>query len=258
MEVCALASGSSGNSFYVGNSKSKNGILIDSGISSKRIVERLGTIGKKPEQIKAIFITHEHSDHIRGADVFARQFNVPIFATKKTASSCFLCSNNELVNTIKNNENVSISGLDIEAFSKSHKVADPVSFSVYYRNKKASIITDLGYCCNNVIQNVSDADLLCLESNHDMELLEKGPYPWFLKKWIKSDLGHLSNMQASLCVLEHASKKLKNVVLSHMSSTNNTPEIALKTFSSLIKERKDLKPRISLSLKDKPTELFKL
>jgi len=253
MQISALASGSSGNCFYIQNGDCA--VLIDAGISAKQISERLERIGKKPEIVKGIFITHEHSDHIRGADVFARQFNIPIFATKKTANSCFLCKDEELINLIKNNEKTEIGGMEIEAFSKSHSASDPVSYNIV-NGKKISIITDAGYACKNVISKVADADFLCIESNHDIEMLESGPYPHFLKKWIKSDKGHLSNLQSALCVLEYANKKLEHVMLSHLSKTNNTPALALETFHYLLKERKDLNPKITVSEREKPTPLF--
>jgi len=256
MEICALASGSSGNCFYLGNRKD-SGILIDAGITSKQIVERLTKIGKKPGKIKAIFITHEHSDHIRGVDVFARSFGVPIFATKKTIKDRFLCSDENLINPIKNNETLQAAGLQIEAFSKSHLAEDPVSYNVI-NHKRVSVITDVGHACKNVVSNVADSDFLFLESNYDEIMLKNSFYPAHTKAWIKSDEGHLSNTQAGLCVLEHGSKKLKNVVLSHISINNNTEDIAFKTFNSLIKERKDLSPKVSCSSREMPTRLFKV
>lgn len=252
MELSVLSSGSSGNCFFIEN-KGRS-ILVDAGISCKQIVERMNIIGKFPERIEAIFVTHEHSDHIKGIDVFARTFNVPIFATKKTAESGFLCSNEKLINYISNKETIKVAGLSIEAFSKSHKASDPVSFNIN-NSKRISIITDAGFCCPNIISSVKDSDFLCLESNHDELMLEEGPYPYFLKKWIKSDIGHLSNMQASLCVLEHAPAKMKGLVLSHLSETNNTPKIALKSFN-LLKERSDLHPKIFVSQRDVPTKIF--
>jgi len=254
MEISALASGSSGNCFYVGDGK--NSVLIDAGISCKQIVERLGMINKSPENINAIFITHEHTDHIRGADVFARTFSVPIFATKKTSQSGFLCSDGEKVNKIKNNETVKIGNLNVETFSKSHNASDPVFFKIEAK-KKVSVITDLGYPCQNVKDAISDSDFICLESNHDINMLEQGPYPYFLKKWIKSDSGHLSNLQSSICVLEYARKKLKNIMLSHLSEINNTPKIALSSFK-ILRERYDLDTKISLSTREKPTHLIKI
>jgi phosphoribosyl 1,2-cyclic phosphodiesterase len=255
MEISALASGSSGNCFYIGGSNS--GVLVDAGISCKQIINRLNLIGKSPRNIKGILITHEHTDHIRGADVFARNFNIPIFATKKTSESTFLCSDSELINNIKNNENFKLAGIEIQAFSKSHRCIDPILFSLKNK-KKVSIITDAGYGCKNIIENISDSEFLCLESNHDIDMLENGSYPYYIKKWIKSDVGHLSNTQAALVVLEHASAKLKNIILSHLSEKNNAPEIAVKTFKRCIKERYDLKLNLDVSTKFNPTRLYRI
>lgn len=255
MEISALSSGSSGNCFYIRNGK--NAILVDVGLSAKEIVNRLGMINQKPELIKGIFITHEHTDHIKGVDVFARHYNIPIYSTHRTVASSFLCSNDKLIREIDNDEIVKLGGMRIEAFSKSHKAVDPVSYNIF-NGKKISIITDAGYACKNIIGNVADSDFLCLESNYDQDMLDNGPYPWHLKKWISSNEGHLSNLQASLCVLEHANKKLKHVMLSHISKFNNTPELALNTFNNLIKERRDLKLKVFVSERDKPTELVRV
>ena len=255
MELSVLGSGSSGNCFFVQNDKSA--ILIDAGLSAKQIISRLGATGASSARIKGIFITHEHADHIRGADVLARHLNIPIFATKKTIQNSFLCSNPDLINPIKNTEILKLAGMEISAFPKSHQAADPISFSIM-NGKTLSIITDAGFACDNIISAVTDSDFLCFESNHDEKMLIEGPYPYFLKKWIKSDTGHLSNRQSALCVLEHANSKLNHVILSHLSQTNNTPELAIKTFNSLIKERRDLKPKVTYSDRDIPTRLFKI
>jgi len=256
MQICALGSGSSGNCYYIENND--KAIFIDAGFTSKQINEKLSLIGKSTKNIKGIFITHEHIDHIRGVDVLARQLNIPIFATKSTAKNCFLCLNQELINPIKNNETLKLAGLNVSAFKKSHDASDPIFYSISTKSKKLSIITDLGKVCENVVSNVQDSSFLFFESNHDEEMLANGPYPYFLKQRVKSELGHLSNKKASLCILEHASSKLKHLVLSHLSKINNTPKIALSTFKNLIKERQDLKPKISVSLRDQPTEVFKI
>ncbi|MEK6856209.1 MAG: MBL fold metallo-hydrolase [Nanoarchaeota archaeon] len=258
MRVCALASGSAGNCFYI--EKGNSAVLVDAGISAKTINERLNAMKLEANKIKGIFVTHEHIDHIRGVDVFARQMEIPIFATKGTIENGFLCSQEELINRIKNNESVDIDGLRIESFLKSHKAAEPISFSVVdkEKNKIASVITDLGYSCKNVNDAISVSDFLFLESNHDIKMLENGPYPYFLKKWVASDNGHLSNKQAALAVLEYSNPKLKNVVLSHLSQKNNLPSVAIKTFRSLMKERNDVNSNISVSLNDIPTKLFSI
>lgn len=255
LEVSALASGSSGNCFYVGNETSA--VLIDVGISAKQVIERLLKVGGKPEKIKAIFITHEHIDHIKGSDVLARKLNVPIFSTKDTAKKGFLCSNPELINWIKEDSVIQIDKLKIEAFSKSHSAANPVSYSIL-ENKKVSVITDAGHACKNINGQISNCDFLFIEANHDEQMLHSGPYPKFLKAWVSGSEGHLSNRQAALSVLEFASPKLKRIILSHLSRTNNSPEIALQTFTKIIKERHNFFPEIHVSIKENPTQLFKV
>lgn len=252
MDICALASGSSGNCFLVEDKG--NIILIDAGISCRQIIEKMQFIGKDPVNIKGIFITHEHSDHTRGSDILSRKFNIPIYATKMTAENCCLCKDSNLINHIKNDETVSAGGMDIEAFSKSHRASDPVCYNIF-KKKKISVITDAGYCCDNIINNIIDSDALFLESNYDSDMLENGPYPYFLKKWIKSDIGHLSNLQAAQCVFLHGNPKLKYIILSHLSKNNNTPELALKTFN-MLKERRNFSPKILVSERDRVSRVL--
>lgn len=258
MEVCALSSGSSGNCFYVGRENS--GILVDCGISCKRVEERMSLIGKKVENIKGVFVTHEHSDHIKGIDVFSRKFNIPIFATQSLIKNNFLCSNTDLINNIKVGDNMNIDGMEIFSFSKIHKAIEPLGFTIIdsKNGKKVSIITDAGHVCKNIIENVSDANAIFLESNHDPEMLENGPYPYFLKKWVGGNDGHLSNNQSALCLLENAKRKMKNIVLCHLSEQNNTPKIALNTHKNMLRHRMDLKPNIYTSNKFEPSVMIKL
>ena len=257
MKISALASGSSGNCFYVCNEKNNSAVLIDAGISCKQIVERLNSLGEDPGKIKGIFVSHEHTDHISGADVFARNFGVPVFATRGTINNCFLCSDESLICKIKDNEVIDLNGMEVEAFSKSHDAEEPVSFAI--RNgKMVSIITDIGRACENVQDFVHDSDFLVIESNHDLEMLENGPYPYFLKSRIRGINGHLSNLHSGLCVLEHGKSKLKNIMLAHLSQINNTPELAFGTFNNLMRERQDLKPNIIVSEREKPSQLFRI
>ncbi len=258
MKISALASGSSGNCFYIENEEKGKGILVDCGISCKQIEERMANIKRSPEKIKAVFLTHEHSDHIRGVDVFARKFKIPVFAPKKMIHECFLCSNKELLNGIKNNEALKIAGLEISAFPKSHKALDPVSYGITERNKKLGIMTDVGHACENIVENVGDSNFICIESNYDEKMLMEGFYPWPTKQWIKSDIGHLSNVQSAACVLEHASKKLSNLMLCHISQNNNTPEKALETHAYFMKQRLDLTPKIYVSSRYFATPLFRV
>jgi phosphoribosyl 1,2-cyclic phosphodiesterase len=254
-EVSVLASGSSGNCFYVGTEK--NEILIDAGISAKQISDRLTKLGKSIESIKGIFITHEHIDHIRGIDVLSKKYNIPVYSTKGTLANSYLDMGN--INIIKKDEDIDFNGIKILPFSKSHDADEPVSYLIKNNNKKISIITDIGYCCHNVISGIKESELIVLESNHDPFMLKNGNYPEFLKKRIASDKGHLSNYQAALAVLEHGNKRLQHILLSHLSLNNNTPQVAMKTFNSILCERTDLKQlKTWLTYREKPTEIIKI
>ncbi len=248
MKISALASGSSGNCFYVEN-KNK-AILVDCGLSCKQVEKRLMRIGRKIENVEGIFITHEHTDHIYGTDVLARKYQIPVFADKQIKN---LCSQEDLIYQLK--KETEISGMQVQAFSKKHDSVNPVSFNII-NGKKISIMTDVGEACRNVKKNIKDSDFLLLEANHDLEMLEKGFYPDFLKRRIKSSKGHLSNKEAALTVLEYANENLKHVLLSHLSENNNTEEKVLQEFQ-LLKERKDLNAKIDISSRQ-PTKLFKV
>jgi phosphoribosyl 1,2-cyclic phosphodiesterase len=257
LKYSSLASSSSGNAFYVSNTKKEASILVDCGISCKQVLNKLEMLKENPHKLKGIFVTHEHTDHIKGIDVLARKFQIPIFATKGTIKSSFLTSQSDLINSIKNNETLKIGGMEVEAFSKNHDASDPVSFKVI-NSKKLSIVTDIGKSCNNFLDSVNDADAMILEANHDIQMLQDGPYPYYLKKRILSDKGHLSNWHSGISILEHARSNLKSISLAHLSETNNSPNKALTTFKNLINERKDLNPKISVCPRDFPTQLVRL
>ncbi|MGM5487935.1 MAG: MBL fold metallo-hydrolase [Nanobdellota archaeon] len=236
MNVCVLASGSSGNCFFIDSER--GGILIDAGISCKQICTRLEGIGKSMADVHSIFVTHEHSDHVSGLRVLANKFDVDIYLSKGTFCSLPFRLPEERVHYV--GRKMVVNGAVIESFFKSHDAAEPVSYLVSDAGKTVSVITDLGYACHEVKQAVGRSDAVVLESNHDLGMLERGKYPFHLKRRISGKEGHLSNYDASLLVLEHGSARLKHVLLSHLSKENNSPEMALWTFGSLVRERKDL------------------
>ena len=255
LKGCALSSGSSGNCFYIESYNAR--ILIDAGISCRQVNERLERFARDIHDIDAIFISHEHWDHIRGLDVLCRGHRIPIFITKKTLECSGVPIDKSLINFIEPGKEMRIKDILVTPFSKSHDAFDPVSFLINYEDKNIGVFTDIGYCCNNIIEKVKKADLLFLESNHDIDMLKKGSYPAFLKKKILSKEGHLSNYDAAMLILEHAKKKLNHVVLSHLSINNNTEEKALKTFCGLVRHRKDLKKiDVSVSTRYKPTGMI--
>jgi phosphoribosyl 1,2-cyclic phosphodiesterase len=258
MKTSALASGSSGNCFFIESDKSS--FLVDAGISCKQIVERMELLGKDASSLNGIFVTHEHSDHIRGIDVLSKKYSIPVFITKRCSDNCsHIVSDNSLLNFIEKDKILNLNKTKILPFSKNHDASDPVSYSIVSDKKKISVMTDVGIACSNIIKHTKDSNVIFLESNHDIDMLENGRYPIYLKRRIASDNGHLSNYNAALLVLEHASPKLQHVILSHLSENNNTQEIALKTIKDIINHRKDLKNlKIHLSNRNKPTKLISI
>jgi phosphoribosyl 1,2-cyclic phosphodiesterase len=238
IELCSLSSGSNGNVFFIRTGA--DAFLVDAGISRKQICLRLREIKSDIREIKGIFITHEHSDHIRGLDVLVRNFPVPVYITGKTYDSLPFCIDEKNLRFIASNDTVTIGHTEIQSLPKSHDAADPSLFCFYYKNKKICIITDIGYACANVQEAVKDADVLFLESNYDEEMLKNGFYPPYLKRRIAGDRGHLSNVMAGELVCNHASPRLEYVFLSHLSENNNKPDIAVDTFQTAVKERDDL------------------
>lgn len=251
MRICALASGSSGNCFYLEGKK--NALIIDSGISWKQFCMRTMLRGIDFKKIRGIFISHEHDDHISNAEIFSEKLNVPIFMSESASKNCsFGC------NILEKDDLINFFDFKITCFLKKHDCKEPLSFLIEENNKKVGIITDIGKVCKNVSNAISQSDFLIFESNHDIEMLKSGPYPVFLKERILGEKGHLSNFHSGISLLEFSEPKLKGVILAHLSKTNNTPEIALKTVSELIRERRDLKPKIFVSTREEPTKVFEI
>lgn len=239
IETCSLASGSNGNSYFI--KTGDQSFLVDAGISTKQICQRLEQIGHSITDINSIFISHEHTDHIRGLNILAKKYNTKIYMTQKTFENSNININPNLIHFIKADDTITIENTTIRSFSKCHDALDPCSYSFIYDNKKVSIITDIGIACSNVINNIKDSDAIFLESNYDENMLLTSPYPAYLKQRIHGDNGHLSNYHAGLLIMEHASPRLKYIFLSHLSENNNRPELALNTFKEVIKQRQDLK-----------------
>jgi len=231
LEICALASGSNGNCYYVGNEK--DAILIDAGISCRQIFSRIEEKKLQLNKIKAIFISHEHSDHIRGARVIEKKLKIPIFITSKTYYAAYNNLKPDYPKFFEPGEKITIGSFKIHSFLKNHDAANPCSFRVEYEGKNIGVFTDIGEPCDNVKFHLGECDVLFLETNYDEKMLWEGKYPYFLKKRIASELGHLSNKQALDLLVKHAGKKLICVFLSHISKDNNSPEIALNEIQVL-------------------------
>lgn len=238
IKLCSLSSGSNGNAFYI--KTGNNSFLVDAGISRRQILLRLEQIQGHISEINGIFITHEHSDHIRGLDVLMKHFPRPVYITEKTYNNMPLTIDDQYLNIIQPNDRVTIDETEIQSLSKSHDAVDPALFCFHYRGKKISVVTDAGHGCDNVIESIRDAHVVFLESNYDDEMLQSGFYPPNLKKRIAGPRGHLSNVNAGSLIRDHASPCLEYVFLSHLSENNNTATLALETFRGIVKERDDL------------------
>jgi phosphoribosyl 1,2-cyclic phosphodiesterase len=239
MKVCILASGSKGNSILV--SGIQTNILIDAGLSGRKIFERVEQIGVEKSSLKALFITHEHSDHIKGAGVVVRKLGVPLFINSLTfESAVYRIGEIEKVKIFENGYSFTFNEFLIEPFSVPHDCADNSCFVISERDSsgKLVILTDLGYPSKLVKEKIKNSTTIILESNHDFEKLMNGPYEWWLKQRIKSKNGHLSNSQACDLINEVIHPGLKNIVLAHLSEENNEPEIALAEMEKILKENK--------------------
>jgi phosphoribosyl 1,2-cyclic phosphodiesterase len=256
LKIASIASGSNGNCYYIENND--DAILIDAGISAKQIVNRMFNLRLSTSKVRGIFISHEHTDHICGVDVLSRRLSIPVFITRKTYSSYGKTINSTLLNFFSPGKQVNIGKIDINPFLKSHDAAEPCSFLISSGGCNVAVMTDIGIECSNVISHLKDADAVFLETNYDDDMLKKGPYPPYLKTRISSDKGHLSNKQAGRIALEYATTRLKHVFLSHISENNNTPELAFNTFNNLIRQRKDLKPELSVASRHKESKLVSL
>ena len=231
MQFASIASGSSGNCLYTGNDDTH--LLIDAGISKKRIEDGLLGFGVEPGDIDAILITHEHSDHIKGLGVLARKYGLPIYATRGTIMEIRRMRmlgeiDPGLFCEIRAGETFRIGNINIHAFSIPHDARDPVSFRVDDGRYRIGMVTDLGYFDQSVLAALQDCDILYAEANHDIRMLETGPYPYQLKVRILGNYGHLSNESSGQMIGRLLNEKLQRVILGHLSKENNYPELALK------------------------------
>ncbi len=231
LKICAIASGSNGNCYYIGNEK--DAVLVDAGISCKQILKRIAERQLDAQKVKAIFITHEHSDHLRGARVTAKRLHVPVYMTSKTYLASYNNLKPDYPRFFEAGEKIDVGEFTVHSFIKNHDASEPCSFRVEYAGKNIGVFTDIGEPCDNVKTHLQLCDALFLETNYDEEMLRTGQYPYYLKQRIASEVGHLSNLQALKLLQEFAGINLKRVFLSHLSAENNTPEIALGTLKIL-------------------------
>lgn len=228
--ISSLNSGSNGNCYYVGNKN--EAILVDAGISCRTIERRMKNLQLDIQALKGIFISHEHSDHIKGVETLSAKYRLPVFISEPTYRNSGLDIRSSAVFHFSDKEIVEIGDLKINALSKIHDAADPFSFCVSDKEVTVGVFTDIGYCTENLIEWFSVCHAAFLESNYDESMLANGSYPYYLKKRISGGSGHLSNTNAHELFLRHRPEHLSHLILAHLSQNNNTPEIVEDLFKS--------------------------
>ncbi|WP_316765985.1 MBL fold metallo-hydrolase [Pedobacter frigiditerrae] len=228
--ISSLNTGSNGNCFYIGNTD--EAILVDAGLSCKETEIRMQRLSLSMSKVKAIFISHEHSDHIRGLPVLAKKYQIPVYITQSTLLSGRQQIQSHLIQSFLAYVPVQFGNLSITAFPKKHDAAEPHSFTVCCNGVTVGVFTDIGGHCDHVINNFKNCHAAFLEANYDEEMLEKGRYPYFLKNRIRGGNGHLSNKQALDLFLAHKPAHMSHLFLSHLSKDNNCPDLVHNLFQS--------------------------
>lgn len=242
IKLVSLFSGSSGNCVFLSDSKTR--VLIDAGLSGKRIEKALADAGESPNGIQAILLTHEHSDHTMGMGILARRYKIPVYASQGTWDGMGTLPgklDEAFRKVILPKERFLVGDITIEPFTIPHDAQEPVGYSFFLQNKKVTVATDLGHMNRTLLTQLEGSDIVLLESNHDVEMLRMGRYPWPLKQRILGQHGHLSNDMAGKVVAHLVQNGTKCVLLGHLSKENNFPELAWQTASNALAE-KSLRP----------------
>lgn len=259
LQYSILASGSSGNALYIQTEHTK--LLIDAGLSGKKIKALFDQIGQDPSQLQAILVTHEHGDHIKGLGVMARRYEIPIYANAKTWSQIDkLCGqiNMEQKFHFEREKMLTIGDVQIESYGISHDAIEPMSFCFYHGDTKLSLATDLGYVSEKIKGTLADSDVLIFEANHDVDMLRMCRYPWNIKRRILSDQGHLSNEDSGEALIDIISERTKKIYLAHLSQDNNMRDLARMTVQQVL-EKEDIGIGKGLTLHDTyPNQATKL
>jgi phosphoribosyl 1,2-cyclic phosphodiesterase len=227
--TASIASGSNGNCYYIGNEE--EAVLIDAGISCRETERRMKRLGLAIAKVKAIFISHEHSDHIRGLHSLVKKYQLPVYITQPALQYGRLYLENQAVRSFRAYEPVIIGGLAVTAFPKLHDASDPYSFVIGCKGLTVGVFTDIGLPCHHVIKHFGQCHAAFLETNYDEEMLEKGNYPVYLKRRIRDGKGHLSNRQALDLFKKHRPPFMSHLFLSHLSKNNNCPRLVQDLFN---------------------------
>lgn len=261
INFCSLYSGSSGNSLFVETQNTK--LLVDAGVSCKKIESALQDINIDPSSLDGILVTHEHIDHVQSLGTLSKKFDLPVFVNQKTLDAMPKQKDKISDKNIKNfnvSENFEIGDLKIHPFSIPHDAADPCGFNIYKEDKKISIATDIGHMTNNILKNLEESLFVMLESNYDLEVLRCSAYPFSLKSRIAGPIGHLPNEIAGKTISHLLKTGLKTAMLGHLSKESNFPELAYQTvLDELISNNYDENSfSLSVASRDKHSEVIKL
>lgn len=258
MKICVLASGSTGNSVYIEANKTR--LLIDAGISAKQLEKRLSNIGVCINDINAICISHEHSDHIKGIKVIQNRFQIPIYTNQGTHKAIQnLYPSNELnIKLFQTGSEFKLEDLVINSFMIPHDALEPVGFKIKHKDKSIGIVTDLGIVSPLVIDNLKGCNCIITEANYDEDLLMEAPRPWRIKQRIRSRQGHLSNTDTAQLIKNCYSDSLQHVIIGHLSSECNSPDIALKTILSQLSLDGITDLSIDISTAKNPTDILEI
>ncbi|GAA4332091.1 MBL fold metallo-hydrolase [Flaviaesturariibacter amylovorans] len=230
LQFTSLNSGSNGNCYYVGNDT--DAVLVDAGISCREIERRMERLGLSLEKVRAVLVSHEHSDHIRGLPTLTRKHGIPIYVTARTYKGGRMYLERSKVHDFSGQLTFNIGSLSIQAFSKVHDAADPYSFTISYGGVTVGVFTDLGVPCANLVHHFRQCHAAFLESNYDEEMLEHGKYPWILKQRIRGGQGHLSNRQALDLFRAHRPPFMTHLLLAHLSQNNNDVRLVQALFDA--------------------------
>lgn len=257
LKICVLASSSAGNCTFAGNGRTR--ILIDAGLSRRQIFERLAAIGETPEALDAIIITHEHSDHVAGLATLAKKLKIPVYLSRLTAPTIAPWGENAAawVETFQAGCRISIGDMLIDTFTIPHDAADPIGLRLELDGVRAGFVTDLGYIPDSIRVHLRGVDFLLLESNHDLDMLKVGPYPWAVKQRVMGRKGHLSNDVASEFILDDLDGGVGTLVLGHLSEHNNHPEIARLSADQALR-RRGLGARLVVAEPRRQTAVFEI
>lgn len=238
LRFTVLASGSTGNSLLVESGETK--VLVDAGLSAKKIEQLMGERDVKGAELSAVLITHEHSDHIKGVGALARKYDLPVYANEKTWEALNKQIGElaeEKIKVMETGSVVEFGDLQVESYPISHDAAEPVGYCMYAGEHKLSLATDLGYVSSKVKEKLADSNAIVLESNHDIDMLRMGHYPWNIKRRILGDTGHLSNEAAGDALCDLLSGQTERVYLAHLSRDHNLMDLAKLTVNNILEDR---------------------